>query len=227
MFDNFKAFMQGWKVKGAFPNLPPDLPRPYTDAVISYFEDFDRRIALRMHVCESDEETLPFEFSYDALSFSMASAMAHVKNDGDEATHRFVNQALSAITVYLGKGKPEYAIGRILKDEEEIVKLHQIYRLAGAVCSISTFIRTPFPYGNLLDTVYPVRSVAIMRVLLAEDTGSGTAKEKVVAFACQIAQQFIAHSTSNPTVEKTALIAQHVADFFFALADIPPYRKKA
>lgn len=221
MFENLKAFMQGWKDKGAFPNLPPDLPRPYTDAVISYFEDLKQRMSLRMLVCDSREETVAFDFTYDVLPLSMASAMGYIKNDRDDAKCRYINQALSVITGPLGRSKPTYEIGRVLRDEEEITRLHQIYRLAGSVYSISAFCRTPFPYSTLLNTVYPMRTLAIMKVFAEAAKRQGGQKEIVLAIACQNARRFIADSTSYPNDEKTALIAHHIAGFFFTLCDIP------
>ncbi len=222
MFENIKAFIQGWKNKGAFPDIPSDLARPYTDTLISYYEDIKIRLEIKMLVCDKREETVAFDFTYDVLPFTMAAVIAHVMANGDHARYRFIDKTLSSFTGYLGRNKPAYEVGRVIRDENEIIHLHQINRLAGAPDSISIFTETSFPYPTLLDIVYPMRAVSATKTLV-DVFNRESPKDSILAFSVRLARQFVFNSTICPSDPKISRVALHVASLYFSFYD---YLKK-
>ena len=225
MFENLKAFMMGWRTKGKYPGLSPEIARPYTDAVMTYFEDDTKRALLRMSVCDRNEETLPFDFSYEALPLSMAEVMAHTKSSGRDDYERYVVEVLRNLTGPLGRERPAYEVSMILRDQDEIARMHQLYRVTGAVCSISTFAQTQFSWGGLLDAVFPVRSLPIMESMTEILGGGGNHKGNTLKFGSACAQQFLRNSTAFPTKDKAARMAEHIIRYFFVLSDIPSYQE--
>ncbi len=226
MFEGLKAFARGWSDKARFPHLSPELSVPYTNAVIAWLENESQRASLRMSIRNADEETLPFDFSYQALPLAMAAAMAHIKSGGDDDYSRFIVSVLRPITEPLGRGKPEVPLSRVIRHEEEVSTLHKVYRASGATLSLSTFRGAPFAWSKLLDVTFPVRSVALMEIML-ESTGGRTLEEKIAVLSLKNARLFLMQSTGDPTPQKAALVAQPIAELFFSFHDIPPYKKRA
>ena len=217
MFDRIKTFARGLSIQGHPSQLSPDSLLPYTNAVLFFLEDGHQRFALRNAICSDEDEYLWFEFSYDALALSMASALARANTHGDEAKHRYVNTALSAMARAIGETKPEYLVGQMASNTAELDHLYSIWKLAGADCSKREFILTKFSYGQFLDTVYPSRALEIIKIMsdcVEQRLGS---KDHVIIFIKKCARHFLGHVTHEPTAEKEAAIASAIVKLFFSL----------
>ena len=223
MFDGFKAFVRGWNAQGRMPGISLNITRPYAEIVVRYFEDGRNHAILRLAVCDQDEETLPFDFSYQVLPFAMASAMATLKSNGDEEYRRAVNSVLRDIAVEVGKNRPDVEVARILRSTEEIAHLHKIARATGATSSITTFARTPIRWSTMLDAVFAVRYLALMDQMIATGSIAGAQQEKTLAFFHAAAQEFLSHATAFPSPSKQNKLALHIGRLFFALSEIPRY----
>ena len=217
MFDRIKNFARGWSAQGQAPQFSPNSLLLYTNGVLAFLEDGHQRFALRNSVCADEDEYLWFEFSYDALALSMASALARAHASGNEAKHRYVNLALSAMAAAIGENKPEYLIGQMVSNTAELDHLYSLWKQAGGDCSRREFILTPFPYGQLLDTVYPSRTLEIIKIMSDCAEQQLEPKEYVKTFTRRCASHFMSHVTHERTVQKEAELAGPIVRLFFSL----------
>ena len=217
MFDLIKTFARGWSAQGQAPQFSPDSLLLYTNGVLSFLEDGHKRYALRNAVCADEDEYLWFEFSYDALALSMASALARAHADGNDAKHRYVNAALSAMATAIGEKKPEYLIGQMVSNTAELNHLYSVWNQAGGDCSRRDFILTPFPYGKMLDTVYPLRTLEIIKIIFDCSEQQLEPAEYVKTFTRRCSSHFMSHVTHEPTVKKEVELAGPIVRLFYSL----------
>lgn len=220
--------LRGAKSQGKFPGLSMELSRPYVDLVLRTLANEAARTELRTAVRDQDEELLPFEFSYDALPFSIALAVARIKGGESARSEQYVRlvlEALHTLASQIRAAAPPYQIAKYIIDESELRILHAMSREAGDEEPFPEFLKSPCRWSLLLDTIFVPRGVKIFEAtnsIMAEACGSREAKFVVLAQHC--ARLFLTNATIAPTLKKEAAAADHFLDLFFELGDIPSFR---
>lgn len=156
--------LRGAKSQGKFPGLSMELSRPYLDLVLRTLANEAARTKLRTAVRDEDEELLPFEFSYDALPFSIALAVARIKGGESARSEQYVRlvlEALHTLAPQIRAAAPPYQIAKYIIDESELRMLHAMSREAGDEEPFPEFLKSPCRWSLLLDAIFVPRGVKI------------------------------------------------------------------
>lgn len=197
-------FLRGWKTKGRFPSVPPEVILPYCERVARYLEDSPRRSLMEEAIVEH-EDPAPFKFTYDVFPFVVANFCACCQFTRETPKRDFVHRTLEDLICEVFEHRGDID-GDVIINPVEIDLLRS---------------ETPASYSDLAQWALRHRSDFMHEVFLKESFkhfGHEGGFKKLLALA---SQDFLYCATETRSVEAFEAVEQHVSqtfdDFFFGL----------
>lgn len=222
MFEDLKAFYQGWKTKGNFPRVHPDTVRPYTDAVIAYLEKSDDMENLRSRLCSEPDDGPPFMASWKVLPFTFAHfAVSGLNlNRADDDVVEFTNETLQAVLARMFDQEQQVRFGDYVITEVECAAAERLPVLAGFT---PASLEIPVPdrrvnFAALGRFLYSYRTWCVHERVRKLIRIYQSEQEIIVALSIDLGSVFVHTSTFTPTSDKknaaSEFICRELIQFF-------------
>lgn len=219
MASAFKALLDGWKSKGRYPSISPDVARPFTDTALAYLEDEPRMLRLFEVVCTDDSAIRAFRFSHQLLPFVVGSFWATACYSRKPESFAFVNDALIYTLSQLFNSGPSKRFGDLIVNESEI-NLSFIMLQSKGVMEFDRrgMLDMQMDYAVLAKFFHGLRSKQMRQIF--DHVSKGAQSEEVLrALSMKAGELFVQCVTRNVTEKKIGAAAFNILELIFQFSD--------